>query len=147
MRNITLVINAPFVEKIWDEGGVLSAAFCLHYIRGPVSLTTFARNSNSVEISPCCNSVAGHQIATNFCSDHFIRIEMRVKRNCHRIWIAMEKPLVKLGPASIVIKIRFIWRCSYIYMTVRPFYRFTPFIVKRYSVAMVDVLYKGLNRK
>ena len=59
---------------------------------------------------PICNSVAGHQIATNFCtchdstavvpctkfcSDHCIRIEMRVKRNFHRIWIAMEKPLLK----------------------------------------------------
>ena len=63
--------------------------------------------------SPCCNSVAGHQIATNFCtchdstavvpctkfcSDHCIRIELRVKRNFHRIWIAIEKPLVKRGP-------------------------------------------------
>ena len=66
-----------------------------------------------MEISPCCNSVAGHQIATNFCicydstavvpctkfcSDHCIRIELRVKRNFHRIWIVMEEPLVKRGP-------------------------------------------------
>ena len=66
-----------------------------------------------METSPWCNSVAGHQIATNvctchdstavvpctaFCSDHCIRIEMRVKRNFHRIWIAMEKPLVKRDP-------------------------------------------------
>ena len=73
----------------------------------------FCRNSNSIETSPCCNSVAGHQIATNFCtchdstavvpctklcSGHCIRIEMRVKRNFHGIWIAMEKPLVKRGP-------------------------------------------------
>ena len=69
-----------------------------------------------METSPCCDSVAGHQIATNFCtchdstavvpctkfcSDHFIRIEMRVKRNFHRIWIAMEKPLVKRGPGPV----------------------------------------------
>ena len=62
-----------------------------------------------MEISPCHNSVAGHQIATNFCtchdstavvpcakfcSDHCIRIEMRA----NRIWIAMEKPLVKRAP-------------------------------------------------
>ena len=76
----------------------------------------FARNSNSMETSRCCNSVAGHQIATNFCtchdstavvpctkfcSDHCIRIEMRVKRNfLHRIWIAMEKPLLKRGPRA-----------------------------------------------
>ena len=72
--------------------------------------------SNSMKTSPCCNSVAGHQIATNFCtchdstavvpctkfcSDHCIRIEMRVKRNFHRIWIAMEKALVKWGPGQL----------------------------------------------
>ena len=66
-----------------------------------------------MESSPCCNSVTGHQIATNFgtwhdstavvpctnfCSDHCIVIEMRAKRNFHRIWIAREKPLVKRGP-------------------------------------------------
>ena len=66
-----------------------------------------------METSLCCNSVVSHQIATNFCtchdstavvpctkfcSDHCIRIEMRVKRNFHRIWIAMEKPLMKRGP-------------------------------------------------
>ena len=66
-----------------------------------------------METSPCHNSVAGHQIATNFCtchdstavmpcdkfcSNHCIRIEVRVKRNFHRIWIAMEKPLVKRAP-------------------------------------------------
>ena len=75
----------------------------------------FARNSNSMETSPCCNSVAGHQIATNFCtchdstavvpctkfcSDHSIRLEMRVKQNFHRIWNATEKPLVKRGPGQ-----------------------------------------------
>ena len=66
-----------------------------------------------METSPCCNSVASHQTATNFCtchqstavvpctkfcSDHPIRVEVRVKQNFHRIWIAMEKPLVKRGP-------------------------------------------------
>ena len=65
-----------------------------------------------MENSPRCNSIAGHQIATNFCtchdstavvpctkwcSDHCIRIEVRVKQNFHRIWIAMEKPLEKPG--------------------------------------------------
>ena len=37
---------------------------------GPVSQTFFARNSNSMETSPCCNSAAGDQIATNFCTCH-----------------------------------------------------------------------------
>ena len=66
-----------------------------------------------METSSCCKFVAGHQIATNFCtchdstavvpctkfcSDLCIRLEMRVKRNFHRIWNAMEKPLVKRCP-------------------------------------------------
>ena len=69
-----------------------------------------------METSPCCCSVTGYQIATTFCtchdsttvvpyakfcSDHCIRIEIRVKRNSHRIWIAMEKPLVKRGPGLL----------------------------------------------
>ena len=33
-----------------------------------------------------------------FCSDHCIRIDVKVKRHFHRIWIAMEKPLVKRAP-------------------------------------------------
>ena len=72
------------------------------------------------KLKPSCNSVAGHQIATNFCtchdstavvpctkfcSDHCIRIEMRVKRNFHRIWIAMEKPLVSLDGAPACLGI------------------------------------------
>ena len=87
---------------------ILVRSFCFSYIKqdsdGPVSLMIFARNSNSIKTSPCCNSLAGHRIATNFCkchdstavapctqfcSDHCIRIEMRVKRKFHRIWIAM----------------------------------------------------------
>ena len=79
----------------------------------PVSLTVFfARNSNSMEITPWYNSAAGHQIATNFCTchdstavvpcpkfpgDHCIWIEVRVKRNFLRIWIVTEKPLMKWG--------------------------------------------------
>ena len=65
-----------------------------------------------LKLRKCCNSIAGPQIATNFCtchnstavvpckkfySDHFVRIEVRVKQNLHRIWNAMEKTLVKQG--------------------------------------------------
>ena len=32
-------------------------------------------------------------LCTQFCSDHCINIEVRVRRNFHRIWIAMEKLL------------------------------------------------------
>ena len=84
------------------------------HIKGqrPVSLNIFASNWNLIKTSPCCNSIAGQQIATNFCtchdsrsvvsctkfcSDQFARIEVRVKRNFHRIWIAMENSLVKRG--------------------------------------------------
>ena len=82
-----------------------------------VSLTVFARKSNSMETSPCHASVAGHQIATNFCtyhdstavvpctkfcSDHCIRIDVRVKHNFHRIWIAMEKKISEMGPRIAV---------------------------------------------
>ena len=99
MPVIIIVITSDEFRKVTD------------HVQGPVSLTIFARNSNSMETSPCCNSCAGHQITTifctchdsnavvpctKFCSDHCIRIE--VKRNFHRIWIAMEKPLVKRGP-------------------------------------------------
>ena len=66
-----------------------------------------------MENSSCCNPVAGHQIATNFCtchstavvpctkfcSNHCIRFVLREKRNFQRIWIAMKKTLVKWGPA------------------------------------------------
>ena len=47
-----------------------------------------ATSHDSTAVVPC----------TKFYSDHCIRIELRVKRNFHRIWIAMEKPLVKRGP-------------------------------------------------
>ena len=70
-----------------------------------------------METVSCHNSVAGHRIATifctchdstavvpctKFCSDHCIRIEVRVKRYFHRIWIAMEKTLVKRAPERVL---------------------------------------------
>ena len=88
--------------------------------QGPVSLTLYARNSNSMETSPCHNSVAGQQIATSFCtchdstavvpctkfcSDHCIRIETRVKRSFHRIWVAMGESLVKRCPGQIYLPV------------------------------------------
>ena len=91
---------------------------------GPFHKRVFARHTNLMEISPYCNSIVGHQIATtfctyhdgtyvvpctNFCSDHCFKIEVRVKRNFHRIWIAMEKPLVKRGPQLVhLLPIHFI---------------------------------------
>ena len=38
---------------------------------------------------------------TKCCSDHIIKIVVRVKRNFHRIWIPMVKSLVKRGPGLI----------------------------------------------
>ena len=51
--------------------------------------TIFCTCHDSTAVVPC----------TKFGSDHCIRIEVRVKRNLHRIWIAMENPLVKRDPA------------------------------------------------
>ena len=45
-----------------------------------------------------CHDSTAVVSCTKFCSDHCIRIEVSVKRNFHRIWIAMEKPLVKWAP-------------------------------------------------
>ena len=62
-------------------------------------------NSNSMEISFSCNSVAGDHVATKFrschdrtavvpraklCSDRFNKIWMRAKWTFHHIWIVME---------------------------------------------------------
>ena len=83
-----------------------------------------------MEISPCCNSVAVHHIATNFCtchdstavvsctkvcSDHYIRIEVRAKRNFHGIWSAMENPLVKRGPGQVLSAAVYV-QCNYTYV-------------------------------
>ena len=80
--------------------------------RGPFHKWYFASNSNSIEFSPCRNSIASRQIATHcwtchdgttivpctkVCSDNCIRIEVRVKRNFHGIWCD-GKPLVKRSP-------------------------------------------------
>ena len=66
-----------------------------------------------MKISPCCISSAAHHIATNFrtchdstdivpctkfCSDHFVRIEVRMKQNSHRIWILDGKTVTETGP-------------------------------------------------
>ena len=84
------------------------------------------RNSNSMETSPC-NSIAGHQIVTmcahsrtaqlsctvqNLC-DHCIRIEVRVRKNFHRIGIAIEKPLVKRGQRSYTCRSEWLFPVSY----------------------------------
>ena len=68
-----------------------------------------------MEISLSSNSITDDHIATKFgtchdspavvpcakyCSDHFISIWMGAKWNFHRIWIVMEKLLVKWAPGS-----------------------------------------------
>ena len=63
--------------------------FALPWLRcWPSDRNKFCTCHDSTAVVPC----------TKFCSDHGIRVEVRVKRNFHRIWIAMEKPLVKRGP-------------------------------------------------
>ena len=71
-----------------------------------------------METLPCCNSVAGHQIATNFCtchdstavvsctnicSDCCVEIKVTVKWNFHQIWISMENAVSEMGPWSSYI--------------------------------------------
>ena len=89
------------------EGGYNNVQWNLYYqTRGLFHKWISASKSNWVETSPCCNSVNGHQIATNFCSctkffsHHCIRTDVRVKWNYHRIWIAMEERFVKRGPGK-----------------------------------------------
>ena len=69
-----------------------------------------------METSSCCNSITGHQIATEFCTchdstavvtcakncgSHFIISWMGVTWNFHHIWIVVEKSLVKWAPAPL----------------------------------------------
>ena len=79
----------------------------------PISRTIFHPNWNSTENMFSCNSILGYHIATKFCtchdditvvpcaklhSDYFTSTWMRAKLNLHRIWITMEKSLVKYAP-------------------------------------------------
>ena len=88
----------------------------IYVIQGPISLTFFHHNSNSMEISFSCNSITGDHIATKFgtchdspavvpcakyCSDHYIIIWMRANWNFHHICIVMEKLLVKWAPGLL----------------------------------------------
>ena len=129
-RIIQLILIRPLSKSAPAEKGISltngryrawcppCGSFIMMYVLCPGAHFTngfFARNSNSMETSPCHNSIAGHQIVTNFCtchdstavvpctkfrSDHCIIIEVRVKGNFHRNRTAMEKPLVKRAPAQ-----------------------------------------------
>ena len=70
---------------------------------------------------PCCNSITDHQTATKcckrhdstavmprtkFCSNHLVRIWMRVKWNFHHIWTVMENILWN-GPLMLNSDSRF----------------------------------------
>ena len=83
---------------------------------GHVSLTVISRNSNSMEISSCCNPVAGHQITTKsctchdstaavpctkFCSDHVLE-SMWEGKKIHRSWIRMAELLVNRGQVGFM---------------------------------------------
>ena len=90
----------------------------------------FVSNSNWMETSPCCNSNTGLQITTRFCtcydstavvtcakycSDRFVSITVKAKWNSHRIWIAMEKPLVPTNDWHILPMFSltyFPWMCA-----------------------------------
>ena len=78
----------------------------------------FYRNSYSMEVSPCCNSVVGNQIAGNcgpchdsttvipcekISSDHCIRIEVRVNLNCDGKTVIETGPCIGATFTAIVV--------------------------------------------
>ena len=87
------------------------------YSPGTRFTNDFPRNSNSGDNSPCCNSVAGHQIAISFCichdstvvmpctklySDHCIRVD--VKRNFHPSNLNCDgKTVPETGPRTLTL--------------------------------------------
>ena len=86
------VVRSSYLQNRISYTGKTASLYWIRVL-GPVSLTFIVRNSNSKETSSCCNSAAGDQIATNictchdstavvpspkFCSNHCIRIEVRV---------------------------------------------------------------------
>ena len=92
-------------------------------VQGPISLTIFPSQFSS-------NSITDDHIATKFgtchdspavvpcakyCSDHLISIWMGAKWNFHRIWIVMEKLLVKWAPGLVAIACfvlaKRLWKC------------------------------------
>ena len=73
-------------------------------------------NSNLMENSPCCSSMTDHRVTTNFCachdsravvacakfcSDYFVRMEVRAKWIFHWIWIGMVKKTVQLASGAV----------------------------------------------
>ena len=56
------------------------------------------------QLSCTCHGSTTVVPCTNFFSDHCLRIEVRVKRIFHRIWIKMERPLVKGGPGPLPVR-------------------------------------------
>ena len=74
--------------------------------QGPITLTFFTQNSNTMNITISCYSIPGYQITTKFCTchdscaimtcakfwgDHSIKIWITPKLNFHWIWITSEK--------------------------------------------------------
>ena len=112
--NMKLILNDNIYNVVhtWSMDFKQCWTFSWFIYRGPFHKWHFASNSNSMEFSPCYNSVASHQIATHFCtchdgttivpctnifSGHRIRIDVRVKRNFHGIWCD-GKTLLKQSP-------------------------------------------------
>ena len=97
------IMGTYYYEYCWENPN----QYMWHY--RPFSLTMFACNSKMIEnsllkfsycLSNCIIFFAYHQstavlLYAKFCSDHLIRFRMTAKWNFHRIWIVMEKMLVK----------------------------------------------------
>ena len=95
-----------------------------HVFLGTISLTIFHHNSNVMEISFCSYPTTNKVIATKFgtwhdgwavmacakfCCDMITSNWIRAKWNFHRIWIVMEKSLVKWVPGGCSCKWFVLW--------------------------------------
>ena len=100
-RNLLFCVSGKRPMEYYERCIIRYIEICT---RGTFHWRYFALNSNSRETSPCCNSIVCHQIArlfctchvsravepcSKFCCDHYVKIEVRVKRNFKWIWIAM----------------------------------------------------------
>ena len=114
-RIMHMFLRIVLFSMVWQYQ-ILLLFFRLFHWTADRFTNDFARNSNSMETLSCCNYVAGHDIApsyctchdstavgpcTKFCSNRWVKVEVREKRNFHRTWIAIENPLMKRSPRMI----------------------------------------------
>ena len=75
---VSLLTHICVTRPQWVKCHV--ALRCLNRNRDPFQKRIFARYSDSIDILLCCNSIAGHQIATNVCRCHDNRAVVPCKK-------------------------------------------------------------------